>query len=126
MEEKKTVLIVDDSATVRDLLSVILRGKSFEVLEAESGNDALRKLNGHKPDIVITDIDMPDMNGLDFIKNLKNRKDCKDIPVIVLSSLTPGVVGIEGKELDIAEWIEKPFSPRHLLSVINRVSERSI
>ncbi len=126
MEEKKTVLIVDDSATVRDLLSVILRGKSFEVLEAESGNDALRKLNGHKPDIVITDIDMPDMNGLDFIKNLKNRKDCKDIPVIVLSSLTPGVVGIEGIELDIAEWIEKPFSPRHLLSVINRVSERSI
>lgn len=126
MEEKKTVLIVDDSATVRDLLSVILRGKSFEVLEAESGNDALRKLNGHKPDIVITDIDMPDMNGLDFIKNLKNRKDCKDTPVIVLSSLTPGVVGIEGKELDIAEWIEKPFSPRHLLSVINRVSERSI
>lgn len=122
-EKRKTVLIVDDSETVRDLLSAILKGKSFEVIEAVNGNDALRKLNGHKPDMVITDIDMPDLNGVDLIKNLKSKRDCRDIPIIVLSSLSPRLAGVEEKELGIVEWIEKPFSPRHLLSVISRISE---
>jgi len=121
MAGEKTVLIVDDSATVRDLLSTVLKGKSFRVLEAGSGSDALKKLNGHRADIVITDIDMPDMNGIDLIKNLRKKEGCENIPVIVLSSLSPRLAGVEEKELDVVEWIEKPFSPRYLLSVIERI-----
>lgn len=123
-EKKKTVLIVDDSQTVRELLSAILKGR-FEVVEAVDGYDALRKVNGHKPDIVITDIDMPDMNGVDLIRNLRNRDGCEEIPVIVISSLSPRLTGLEEGELNVAEWIEKPFSPRHLLFVISRLSDKS-
>lgn len=122
MEEKKRVLIVDDSITIRDLLSAILRGKSFEIIEAISGNDALRKLNGNKPDIVITDINMPDMNGIDLIKNIRSKKGYEDIPVIVLSSLSPYLAGVNEKELGVVEWIEKPFSPKHLLSILSKIS----
>lgn len=126
MEERKTVLIVDDSETIRELLTAILKSRGFEIIEAESGSDALRKLNGYRPDMVITDIDMPDMNGIDLIKKLKEKKAYKDIPIIVLSSLSRKLAGVEEKDLDIAEWIEKPFSPRHLLSVIGKVSGQTI
>lgn len=122
MEEKKRVLIVDDSITIRDLLSAILRRKSFEIIEAISGNDALRKLNGNKPDIVITDINMPDMNGIDLIKNIRSKKGYEDIPVIVLSSLSPYLAGVNEKELGVVEWIEKPFSTKHLLSILSKIS----
>ncbi len=105
MQEKKSILIVDDSETVRDLLSTILKSNSFDVVEALSGNDALRKLNGYKPHMVITDIDMPDMNGVELIRNLKSKAGCEHIPVIVLSSLTSEVVGLNERELDVAEWI---------------------
>lgn len=120
-EKKKTVLIVDDSQTVRELLSTILKER-FEVIEAVDGYDALRKVNGHRLDLVITDIDMPDMNGLELICNLKKKEACKDIPVIVLSSLSPNIVGVEKGE--VAEWIEKPFSPRRLLSVISEITDK--
>lgn len=123
-EKKKTVLIVDDSQTVRELLSAILKGR-FEVIAAVDGYDALRKVNGHKPDMVITDIDMPDMNGVDLIRNLRNRDGCEEIPVIVISSLSPRLTGLEEGKLNVAEWIEKPFSPRYLLSVISRLSDKS-
>lgn len=123
-EKKKKVLIVDDSQTVRELLSAILKGR-FEVIEAVNGYDALRKVNGYKPDIVVTDIDMPEMNGVELICNLKNKEDCKDIPVVVLSSLSPRLAGLKEGKIKVEEWVEKPFSPRHLLSVISRLSGKS-
>lgn len=65
---------------------------------------------------------MPDMNGIDLIKNIRSKKGYEDIPVIVLSSLLPYLAGVNEKELGIVEWIEKPFSPKHLLSILSKIS----
>lgn len=107
---KRKVLIVDDSATVRKFVSFTLKMKNFEVIIAEDGLDALEKMPYDGVDLVITDLNMPNMDGYELIRNLKEDDKFSNIPIIILSSES-GEDDIEkGKALGAASYLVKPFN----------------
>lgn len=107
---KKCILVVDDSTTVRKFVSVSLSMQGFEVVTACDGMDALEKLPQKKFDLVITDLNMPTMDGFEFIRNLKSNPEYKDLPVIILTSLSDDMNREEGKRLGVDSYVVKPFS----------------
>ncbi|HOV98536.1 MAG: response regulator [Bacteroidetes bacterium] len=107
---KKCILVVDDSTTVRKFVSVSLSMQGFEVVTACDGMDALEKLPERKYDLIITDLNMPTMDGFEFIKNLKSNPDYKDLPVIILTSLSDATNKEEGVKLGVNSYVVKPFS----------------
>ncbi|MBP8976037.1 MAG: response regulator [Bacteroidetes bacterium] len=107
---KKCILVVDDSTTVRKFVSVSLSMQGFEVVTACDGMDALEKLPERKYDLIITDLNMPTMDGFEFIKNLKSNPDYKDLPVIILTSLSDESNKEEGAKLGVNSYVVKPFS----------------
>jgi two-component system chemotaxis response regulator CheY len=108
--EEKSILIVDDSATVRKFVSVSLGMQGFGVVAACDGMDALEKLPQRKFDLVITDLNMPNMDGFEFIRALRESPDFKDLPVIILTSLSDNASKEEGARLGVFSYVVKPFS----------------
>jgi two-component system, chemotaxis family, chemotaxis protein CheY len=106
----RTILAVDDSATVRKFVSVALTMQGFTVVTASDGMDALEKLPHQQVDLVITDLNMPNMDGFELIKALRENPSYKDIPVIILTSLTDDVSKDRGAELGVNSYLVKPFS----------------
>ena len=106
----KEVLIVDDSATVRKFVSVSLSMQGFTVVTACDGMDALEKLSKAKFSLVITDLNMPTMDGLEFIKAIRENPEFHDLPVIILTSLTDQATKEEGAKLGVKSYVVKPFS----------------
>lgn len=107
---KKCILVVDDSSTVRKFVSISLSMQGFEVVTACDGMDALEKLPQRKFDLVITDLNMPTMDGFEFIRNLKSNPEYKDLPVIILTSLSDNANREEGARLGVESYVVKPFS----------------
>ena len=106
----KSVLAVDDSATVRKFVSVSLTMQGFDVVTACDGMDALEKLPGRSFDLVITDLNMPNMDGFELIKALRENPQTKDMPVIILTSLTDDANKELGAQLGVRSYVNKPFS----------------
>jgi two-component system, chemotaxis family, chemotaxis protein CheY len=117
----KKVLIVDDSVSMRQMVSFTLREGGFEVIEAEHGQDALDKLQGASVDLVITDLNMPVMDGITLIQNLRKQPAMKTKPILMLT--TEGLVGKKelGKAAGATGWIVKPFDPEKLLQTVAKV-----
>jgi two-component system, chemotaxis family, chemotaxis protein CheY len=117
----KKVLIVDDSVSMRQMVSFTLREGGFEVIEAEHGQDALDKLQGASVDLVITDLNMPVMDGITLIQNLRNQPGMKTKPILMLT--TEGLAGKkeQGKAAGATGWIVKPFDPEKLLQTVAKV-----
>ncbi len=115
----KTILIADDSATMRAMLVSILESlDDYRIVEASSGFDALRLLPRENVDLILTDINMPDINGLELISYLRNNTNYKNIPVFIISTES-SVKDIEkGKQLGANEYLVKPFNPTHLQQLI--------
>ncbi|MCX7984321.1 MAG: response regulator [Bacteroidetes bacterium] len=111
---KKCILVVDDSSTVRKFVSVSLSMQGFDVVTACDGMDALEKLPQRKYDLVITDLNMPTMDGFELIRNLKSNPEYKDIPVIILTSLSDNANREEGAKLGVYSYVVKPFSPEKI------------
>ena len=110
----KTVLIVDDSGTMRKIVTRCLRqaGLNFgDILEAGDGREALQVLEGHKVDIILSDINMPNMTGMEFLKEKATIDAIKDIPVVIISTETGSDIIDEAKSLGAAGSIKKPFTP---------------
>ena len=116
----KTFLIVDDSASMRQLISCTIKNVGHNVLIAENGNDALDKLGNTKIDIVITDLNMPDMDGIELIKKLRSMPVHKFVPIVMLTTEAQETKKQEGKQAGASGWIMKPFSPAQLLDVIKK------
>ena len=114
----KKVLIVDDSVSMRQMVGFTLREGGFDVIEAEHGQDALDKLQGASVDLVITDLNMPVMDGITLIKNLPAMKTK---PILMLT--TEGLAGKkeQGKAAGATGWIVKPFDPEKLLQTVAKV-----
>jgi two-component system chemotaxis response regulator CheY len=115
-------LIVDDSVSIRKTLSLTLRRGGYEVIEAEDGRDALDKLEGVTVDLVITDINMPVMDGIALIHNLRTQPAMKSKPILMLT--TEGLAtreAQEGKAAGATGWIAKPVDPTKLLQTLARV-----
>lgn len=106
----KTILVVDDSSTVRKFASISLSMQGFTVITAQDGMDALEKLPDQVVNLVITDLNMPHMDGFELIRALKENEEYKDIPIIILSSLSDSINKEQGKRLGVYSYLVKPFS----------------
>jgi len=116
----KTFLIVDDSASMRQLVSFAIKDAGFDVVVAENGKDALGKLQGSKVDMVITDLNMPEMDGIELIKQIRGLPDYKFAPIVMLTTESQEEKKQEGRQAGASGWIVKPFSPEQLLGVVKK------
>lgn len=116
-----TILAVDDSASMRQMVSFTLKGAGFDVVEAVDGSDALNKAKAQKFDLVISDVNMPNMDGLTLIKELRALPNFKFVPMLMLTTESSSEKKMEGKAAGATGWIVKPFNPEQLLATINKV-----
>lgn len=116
----KTFLVVDDSASMRQLVSFTIEDAGYEVIVAENGRDALGKIAGTKIDMVITDLNMPEMDGIELIKQLRGKPDTKFAPIVMLTTESQEAKKQEGKQAGASGWIVKPFQPEQLLEVVKK------
>lgn len=115
----KTILIADDSATMRAMLVAIIEGLGdYQIVEASSGFEALRLLPRGHVDLILTDINMPDINGLELISYLRSNPNYIDIPIFVISTEGSAKDIEKGKQLGANEYVVKPFSPVSLQKLI--------
>ena len=115
------ILAVDDSKSMRQMVAMSLKSAGHDVTEAEDGVQALSAAKTGQFDIVVTDINMPNMNGIELIQALRAMPNYKFTPILCLTTESSGDMKSKGKEAGATGWIVKPFSPEKLLSVINRV-----
>lgn len=117
----KKVLVVDDSVSMRQMLGFTLREGGFEVIEAEHGQDALDKLKSAAVDLVITDLNMPVMDGITLIENLRKQPAMKTKPILMLTTEGLAAKKEAGKAAGATGWIVKPFDPEKLLQTVAKV-----
>jgi len=115
------ILAVDDSASMRQMVSFTLKGAGFDVTEANDGVEALNKAKSDKYDLVISDVNMPNMDGLTLVGELRKLGDFKFIPILLLTTESSGDKKKEGKAAGATGWIVKPFNPDQLLKTVNKV-----
>ena len=116
-----SIMAVDDSVSMRQMVSYTLKGAGYDVIEAEDGRDALDKAKGAKVNLVLTDVNMPKMDGIALIKELRNLPDYKFIPILMLTTESGTDKKGEGKAAGATGWIVKPFNPDQLLATIKKV-----
>ena len=117
----KRIMIVDDSASMRQMIKFTLSNAGYDVVEAVDGVDALSKLNAHPVNLIIADINMPNMDGIELIRNVRAHEGHKFTPIIVLTTESQKSLKEEGKAAGATGWIVKPFSQSQLLLVMKRV-----
>lgn len=117
----KTVLVVDDSASFRTVVKLALQKAGYTVVEAGDGQDALAKLNGAKVNLIVCDVNMPIMDGLTFLKQVKTMAAYKFTPVIMLTTESQESKKAEGRAAGAKAWITKPFQPSQLVDAVNRL-----
>jgi two-component system chemotaxis response regulator CheY len=116
-----TILAVDDSASMRQMVSFTLKSAGHTVTEAVDGVDALGKAKAQSFDLVISDVNMPNMDGIALIKELRTLPSFKFTPILMLTTESTGDKKSEGKSAGATGWIVKPFNPEQLLSTIGKV-----
>lgn len=117
----KSALIVDDSLSLRQLVAFTLKENGFEVLEGANGQEALEQLDKSKVDLIITDLNMPVMDGITFIRNVRARPANKYTPVLLLTTESQAEKKQEGKAAGATGWLVKPFHPAKLMETIAKV-----
>jgi two-component system, chemotaxis family, chemotaxis protein CheY len=120
-ERVHTVLVVDDSFSMRQMLSFTLAPKGYEVIAARHGVEALQLLESKPVHLVITDLNMPEMDGLTLIRNLRQSESMRTRPILMLTTEAQAEKMLEGKQAGAAGWIVKPFEPEKLLQAVARV-----
>lgn len=116
-----TILTVDDSVTMREMLRHCLVGAGFNVISAEHGAEGVEKLRDADLDVIITDINMPVMNGFEFIQQVRNGPDKSRLPILVLSTESEPEKRERARKAGATGWIVKPFDPEKLISAVRRV-----
>lgn len=117
----KNVMIVDDANTVRHVVSLALRKEGYNIIEACDGKDALSKLSGEKIHLIISDVNMPNMDGITFVKQLKANPSYKFTPVIMLTTESEQSKIAEAKAAGAKAWICKPFEPQEMLAAVKQL-----
>ncbi|MDO6384794.1 MULTISPECIES: response regulator [Uliginosibacterium] len=117
----KTILIVDDSSSLRITLAIALKGAGYEVVEACDGKDALTKLDGRKYNLIVSDVNMPNMDGLTFVKAAKQLPAYKFTPIIMLTTESDPAKMADGKAAGVRAWVVKPFQPPALLDAVSKL-----
>jgi two-component system, chemotaxis family, chemotaxis protein CheY len=117
----KTIMVVDDSASLRQVVSIALKGAGYDVVEGSDGKDALTKLDGRKIHLIVSDVNMPNMDGISFVKAVKANPNYKFTPVVMLTTENQEGKMMEGKAAGAKAWIVKPFKPPELLDAVSRL-----
>ena len=117
----KTILVVDDSASLRQVVSIALKGGGYDVIEACDGKDGLSKLNGQKIHLIISDVNMPNMDGLTFVKQAKQKPEYKFTPVIMLTTEAGEAMKQQGQAAGAKAWVVKPFQPAQMLNAVSKL-----
>ncbi|TWC28178.1 two-component system chemotaxis response regulator CheY [Pseudomonas sp. SJZ079] len=117
----KTVMVVDDSSSVRQVVSIALKGAGYEVIEASDGKDALSKLNGQKIHLMISDVNMPNMDGITLVREVKKLANYKFTPIIMLTTESQESKKKEGQEAGAKAWVVKPFQPAQMLAAVSKL-----
>jgi two-component system chemotaxis response regulator CheY len=117
----KTILVVDDSESIREIVSFTLENEGYRVLLGKDGKDALKYLDEESIDLILTDLHMPEMNGIEFIKSVRSNAEYKTTPILFLTTESQTAKKMEAREAGATGWIIKPFVPAKLLEAINKV-----
>ena len=117
----KRVLVVDDEIHIVHVVAIKLRNNGYEVISADNGAEAFELACKEKPDIVVTDFQMPVMTGLELVEKLRQREETRDIPVIMLTARNFAIPEEQQEELRISGCLSKPFSPKELLGNIEDI-----
>ncbi|MDH5471419.1 MAG: response regulator [Gammaproteobacteria bacterium] len=115
------ILAVDDSSSMRQMVSFTLKGAGYDVVEAVDGQDALTKAKSQQFDLIVTDVNMPVMDGITFIRNLRAEANYKFTPMLMLTTESAADKKSEGKAAGATGWIVKPFNPDQLINTIKKV-----
>lgn len=116
-----TILVVDDSASLRNMVTFTLKQEGYQVVEAGDGQDALNKAKGSRFDLVLTDVNMPVMDGITLCSELRKLPAFKFTPVLMLTTESSADMKQQGKSAGATGWLVKPFNPEKLISTIKRV-----
>jgi two-component system chemotaxis response regulator CheY len=119
---RKTVLAVDDSLTMRDMLFAALSSLGHHVIQASDGIDALHAIHDKQPDVIITGLNMPRMNGIDLIERLRQDDRNRTTPILVLTTESDPQWKARARSAGATGWIQKPFNPDKLAEAIRRVT----
>lgn len=117
----KRIMTVDDSVSMRMMVRMSLEEAGFDVIEAGDGVDALKKLTESMCHLIIADVNMPNMNGIELIRKLRQHPDYRFTPVLMLTTESGGSKKEEGREAGATGWIVKPFKPDNLVKVVRKV-----
>lgn len=117
----KTIMIVDDSASIRQVLGLTLKGAGFDVIDAVDGVDALKKLDGVKIHLLITDVNMPNMDGITLVQEVKKLPAYKFTPMMMLTTEASDEKKQAGRAAGAKAWVVKPFSPPTLLAAVSKL-----
>ncbi|MDD5295631.1 MAG: response regulator [Rhodocyclaceae bacterium] len=117
----KTVLAVDDSASIRQMVAFTLKSSGYEVVEAVDGQDGLDKAKSRTVNLVLTDQNMPRMDGLTLIKSLRALPAYKSVPILMLTTESSDAMKSQGRAAGATGWLVKPFDPQKLIEVVKKV-----
>jgi two-component system, chemotaxis family, chemotaxis protein CheY len=117
----KRILIVDDSESIRELVSLTLESSGYTVDKGVDGMDALKLLDGRKIDLVITDLNMPNMDGIEFIREVRRREYYSTVSILMLTTESQQAKKIEAKTAGATGWIVKPFIQEKLIEVVKKI-----
>lgn len=117
----KIIMTADDSASVRQMVSFTLKQHGYDVIEAVDGDEALSKLKDKRVDMLLTDLNMPKLDGIELIKGVRSSVNNKFIPIIMLTTESQNTKKAAGKAAGATGWIVKPFKPEQLIAVIKKV-----
>ncbi|SNX74886.1 two-component system chemotaxis response regulator CheY [Cereibacter ovatus] len=118
----KTILAVDDSPSVRQMVRLTLVGAGYTVVEAVDGQDALEKATAHRFDAILTDQNMPRLDGIGFIRQFRTLPEGKGVPIVFLSTESQDTLKAQAKEAGAIGWMIKPFDQAQLLAVVKKVA----
>lgn len=120
----KKILVIDDAAAVRQVVDLSLRTKQFEVIEAADGEEGLRRLRESEVDLIICDVKMPNIDGIQFLETLKHDPayaEFRFIPIIMLTTEAGMAMKQKGKDLGARAWLVKPFLPEQLIAAVEKL-----
>jgi len=117
----KTILAVDDSGSLRQMVAFSLNAAGYQVIEAVDGQDGLNKARNQVVDLVLTDQNMPNMDGLTLIKSLRAMESYKAVPILMLTTESSDEMKSQGRAAGATGWLVKPFDPKRLIDVVKKV-----
>jgi two-component system, chemotaxis family, chemotaxis protein CheY len=117
----KTIMVVDDSASMRQVVGIALKSEGYTVIEGRDGVDALSKLTGQKVNLIISDVNMPNMDGITFVKQVKQLPNYRFTPIIMLTTESEEAKKREGQAAGAKAWVVKPFKSEQLLNAVQKL-----